>query len=66
MTDLLLTQLTSEVWFADTQATGFASHLWLPREVVVTSQVNRLTFHDKHNYSKYRSFQSHARILLNP
>jgi hypothetical protein len=66
ITDLLLTQLTSEVRFADTQATGFASHLWLPREVVVTSQINRLTFHDKHNYSNYRSFQSHARILLNP
>ena len=66
VTDLVLTQLTAEVRFADTQATGFASRLWLPREVVVTSQVNRLTFHDKHSYSNYRSFQTHARILLNP
>jgi hypothetical protein len=64
--DLPLTQLTAEVRFADTQATGFASRLWLPREVVVISQVNRLTFHDKHSYSNYRSFQTHAKILLNP
>lgn len=66
VTDLPLTQLTAEVEFADTQATGFASRLWLPREVMVTSQVNRLTFQDKHKYSNYRSFQAHAKILLNP
>jgi hypothetical protein len=65
-TGLPLTQLTAEVKFADTQATGFASPLWLPREVVVTSQVNGHTFHDKHSYSNYRSFQVRAKLLLNP
>jgi hypothetical protein len=65
-TGLPLTQLTAEVKFADTQATGFASPLWLPREVVVTSQLNGHTFHDKHSYSHYRSFQVRAKLLLNP
>jgi hypothetical protein len=66
VTNLPLTQLTAEVRFADTQAAGFASPLWLPREVAVTSQVSGRTFHDKHSYSNYRAFQVHARMLLNP
>jgi len=66
VSDLLLTQLTAEVHFAETQAAGFTTSLWLPREVMVTSQVNGHIFHDKHTYSKYHSFQVHARILLDP
>jgi hypothetical protein len=62
--DLSLTQLTAEVEFASTQAAGFDSPLWLPREVMVTSQFGGRTFLDKHSYSKYRSFQVHAKILL--
>jgi hypothetical protein len=64
--DLPLTQLTAEVRFADTQATGFASRLWLPREVEVTSRVDGHTFNDKHSYSHYRSFKVNSKILLNP
>jgi hypothetical protein len=64
ISDLPLTQLTAEVEFANTQAAGFDTLLWLPREVDVTSQVNGLTFHDKHIYSNYRSFQVHTKILL--
>jgi hypothetical protein len=65
-TNLPLTRLTAEVQFAETQAAGFAAPLWLPREVVVTSEVNGHTFHDKHSYSNYRSFQAHAKMLLDP
>jgi hypothetical protein len=65
-TGLPLTQLTAEVKFAYTQATGFASPLWLPRDVVVTSQVYGHTFLDKHSYSNYRSFQVRSKLLLNP
>jgi hypothetical protein len=64
--DLSLTQLTAEVEFASIHAAGFESPLWLPREVVVTSQLSGRTFLDKHNYSKYHSFQVHAKILLDP
>jgi hypothetical protein len=64
--DIPLTQLTAEAHFADMQVMGFGSPLWLPREVTVTTQVNGHTFHDKHTYSDYRSFQVHARILLEP
>ncbi|MGB6401802.1 MAG: hypothetical protein WBF26_03060, partial [Candidatus Sulfotelmatobacter sp.] len=62
--DLSLTRLTAEVEFASTQAAGFDSPLWLPREVMVTSQFGGRMFLDKHSYSKYRSFQAHAKILL--
>jgi len=63
---LPVTQLTAEIRFADTQATGFTTPLWLPREVVVTTQINGNTFRNKHIYSNYRSFQAHSRILLGP
>jgi hypothetical protein len=63
---LPLTQLTAEVQFADTQATGFNSPLWLPREVAVTSEVSGHVFRDKHSYSNYRSFRAQAKILLDP
>jgi hypothetical protein len=65
-TNLPLTRLTSEVQFAETRATGFATPLWLPRDVVVTSQVSGNFFYDRHSYSNYRSFQAHAKILLDP
>jgi hypothetical protein len=62
--DLRLTQLTAEVEFAHIQAAGFASPLWLPREVDVTTQINGRTYRDKHTYSNYRSCQIHARLLI--
>lgn len=62
--DLSLTRLTAEVEFASTHAAGFDAPLRLPRQVMVTSQMGGRTFLDKHNYSKYRSFQAHAKILL--
>jgi len=62
--DLPVTQLTAEIQFAETQATGFTTPLWLPREVLVTTEVNGNTFRNKHTYSNYRSFQAHSRILL--
>ena len=62
--NLPLTQLTAEIQFADAQVAGFSSPYWLPREVVVTSQVNGLTFQDRHSYSEYRSFQVRSKIVL--
>jgi hypothetical protein len=64
--DVPVTQLTAEIQFADTLATGFTTPLWLPREVLVTTQINGNTFRNKHSYSNYRSFQAHSRILLGP
>jgi hypothetical protein len=64
--DIPLSRLTSEVQFADTQAAGFPASLWLPNTVAVTTQVKGHTFDDKHHYSNYRSFQVHAKILLDP
>jgi hypothetical protein len=66
VTELSLTQITSEIRFKDTQVAGFPSAVWLPREVFVTTRVKGHTFHEKHSYSHYRSFQAHSRILLGP
>lgn len=64
--DLSLNQLTAEVQFAEMQVAGLASPLWLPHDVQVTSVINGHTFHDKHSYLNYRSFQVHSKILLTP
>jgi hypothetical protein len=64
--ELSLTQITSEIRFTDTQVAGFPSALWLPIEVLVTTRVQGHTFHEKHSYSHYRSFQAHSRMLLGP
>ncbi|MGA8273863.1 MAG: hypothetical protein WB919_20030 [Candidatus Sulfotelmatobacter sp.] len=62
--DLPVNQLTTNIQFAETPAAGFSSSFWLPLEVDVTVQMNGVMFHDKHIYSKYRSFQAHSRILI--
>ncbi|MGO8793893.1 MAG: hypothetical protein ACLQLC_03640 [Candidatus Sulfotelmatobacter sp.] len=64
--NLPLTQLTAEVQFAETRASGFDALLWLPRKVDVTTQVNGYSFNDEHLYSEYRSFQVHSKILPAP
>jgi hypothetical protein len=66
VTDLSLTQITSEIQFSNAQVAGFPSSLWLPRAVLVTIRVKGHTFHEKHGYSHYRSFQAHSRMLLGP
>src|SRR5438876_8560061 len=58
--------LTAEVQFAETQVAGVTSSLWLPREVVVTSDVNGLTSRDRHAYSNYRAYGVQTRLLLAP
>jgi hypothetical protein len=46
------------------QAAGFAVPLWLPREVQINSQWSGRTIQETHRYSKYRSFQVHARLVI--
>jgi len=64
--DIQLRSLTAEVQFAETQVAGVTSSLWLPREVVVTSDVNGLTSRDRHAYSNYRAYGVQTRLLLAP
>src|SRR2546429_4313531 len=64
--DIQLRSLTAEVQFAETQVAGVTSSLWLPREVVVTSDVNGLTSRDRHAYSNYRAYGGQTRLLLAP
>lgn len=61
--NLPLTQLTAEVQFAQTRASGFDALSWLPRKLDVTTNINGSSFNDEHIYSEYRSFQVHSKIL---
>jgi hypothetical protein len=64
--DIQLRSLTAEVQFEETQVAGVTSSLWLPREVVVISDVNGLTSRDRHAYSNYRAYGVKTRLLLAP
>ena len=64
--DVQLRSLTAEVHFGETQVAGVTSPLWLPREVVVTSDVNGLTSRDRHAYSNYRAYGVQTKVLLAP
>jgi hypothetical protein len=64
LTEYPLSQLTSDVLFADTRAGGFSTTLWLPQRVEVTTVVDGRVFEDQHRYSDYHSFQVRSRILL--
>lgn len=62
--DVSLTQLTAETEFAMTSASGFATPLWLPRQVRVNSEWYGRSQEETHRYSKWRSFQVHSRMVL--
>jgi hypothetical protein len=66
LTDAPVSQLTAEIHFVNTPVSGVASPLWLPHEVVVTSNVNGFIFLDRHTYSNYRLYAAQSRMVLNP
>jgi len=61
-----LRQLTAHVRFAEVRVAEIASPLWLPREVVVTSNFAGSTLRESHSYSHYRLFRTKSKLLLNP
>jgi len=60
-----LRQLTADIQFAQTRLARVATPLWLPRNVVVTTNLNGITLRETHTYSDYRLFRAHTKILLN-
>ena len=61
-----LRQLTADIQFTEIRVAEMASPLWLPRQVVVTTNLGEVTRRESHTYSNYRLFRAHSKILLNP
>jgi hypothetical protein len=60
-----LRSLTAELHFADMAVAGIGS-LWLPHEVLITSDVGGMTFHDQHDYTNYRTYGVKTKLVLAP
>jgi hypothetical protein len=48
---------TTQVLYSEVSFTQSGKMLWLPREVTVTGQLGRYSFHNQHRYSDYRLFK---------
>ena len=59
-----LRQLSSDIQFAQISIADVASPLWLPTQVVVTTNLNGATARESHTYSNYRLFRTRSRIVL--
>ena len=57
---------TTELQFGKTNLPQAATPLWLPQEVVVTTQMNNRVYRNVHRYSDYRVFKVESRILPAP
>ena len=61
-----LRQLTADIHFSEVRIAGVAAPVWLPCEVVITSNLAGTSVRESHSYSGYRLFRAHTKILLNP
>ncbi len=64
--EVSLHRLTADIQFVPTRIEEVPSVLWLPRDVMVTSEVGGATLREDHLYSEYRLFRAQSRVVLNP
>jgi outer membrane lipoprotein-sorting protein len=64
--EVSLHRLTTDTQFAPTKIEEVPSVLWLPRDVMVTSEVGGATVREDHAYSEYRLFRAKSKVVLNP
>ena len=64
--EVSLHRLTADIRFVQTRIEEVPSVLWLPRDVMVTSEVGEATLREDHLYSEYRLFRAKSRVVLNP
>jgi outer membrane lipoprotein-sorting protein len=64
--EVSLHRLTADIQFALTRIESVPVPLSLPREITVTSTVGESTLREVHQYSGYRLFRAHSKIVLNP
>lgn len=61
-----LRQLTADIHFSEVRIEEIAAPVWLPHEVVITSNLGGIKVRESHSYSSYRLFRARTKILLNP
>lgn len=61
-----LQRLTADIRFEETQVAGAASALWVPRDVIVTSDIQGRIFQDRHLYADYRLYGVQTKIVVPP
>jgi hypothetical protein len=59
-----LRQLASDVHFGETAIADLHSPLWLPREVVIISNLSGSLVRETHTYSNYRLFRTRSKLVL--
>jgi len=59
-----LRQLSTDIQFAQASIVDVASPLWLPTQVVITTNLAGSIAREKHTYSNYRLFRTRSRIVL--
>jgi hypothetical protein len=64
--DIGLERQTTELHFGETRLSQIVSPLWLPQELVVTTELNNQHFRNMHRYSGYRLFKVETKILPAP
>jgi hypothetical protein len=63
--EVSLHRLTTETQFVAIKIQGVDSVLWLPRDVLVTAEVQGTAMREDHRYSDYRLFRAKSRVVLN-
>lgn len=61
-----LRQFSADIQFTEVRVAEIAAPLWLPRQVVITSDLAASTLRETHSYSHYRLFRTKSKLLLNP
>ena len=61
-----LERMTTELHFGETRLPQTVAPLWLPQEVVVTTEKDQHSYQNVHRYSDYRVFKVESKILSAP
>jgi len=64
--DVGLRAQTTEIHFMEVHLPDVATPLWLPRTVVVSSELNGHLVRNRHTYRNYQRFAANSRILPDP
>jgi hypothetical protein len=64
--DISLERQTTELLLGETRLPQVVSPLWLPQEVVVTTEMDNRNLRNIHRYSSYRLFKVETKILPAP
>jgi hypothetical protein len=61
-----LRQFSADTHFTEVRVAEISTPLWLPRQVVIASNIADSILRETHSYSHYRLFRTKSKLLLNP